>query len=144
MEPKLPAPNRGPEQAPMGYGQNLERNPLEIAPERHIEQGKEQYSEQRNEVNPGVSAPPVLPSPVVLPTPPPPQPSTNGAGASTATDDLPLVANDDDLIEKEWVDKAKKIIVETKDDPHRREQEVGKLQADYLRKRYGKELGAAE
>jgi hypothetical protein len=59
-----------------------------------------------------------------------------------ATDDMPLVANDDDLIEKEWVDKAKKIIVQTKDDPYRREQEVGKLQADYLRKRYGKELGA--
>jgi hypothetical protein len=48
------------------------------------------------------------------------------------------------LIEKEWVDKAKQIIVQTKDDPYRREQEVGKLQADYLLKRYGKELGASQ
>src|SRR5687768_11554809 len=56
-------------------------------------------------------------------------------------DDSPLTASDDDLIEKEWVDKAKQIVASTKDDPHLREQEVAKLQADYLRKRYGKELG---
>lgn len=56
----------------------------------------------------------------------------------------PTIAADDDLIEKEWVDKAKKIILDTKDDPYKREQEVSKLQADYLRKRYGKELGASD
>lgn len=61
------------------------------------------------------------------------------------TDDssAPSIANDDDLIEKEWVDRAKKIIQETQSDPHRREEEVSKLQIDYLRKRYGKELGAS-
>ena len=57
---------------------------------------------------------------------------------------MPLVASDDDLIEKEWVDKAKRIVSETKDDPYRREAEVGKLQVDYLQKRYGKELGMSE
>jgi hypothetical protein len=59
-------------------------------------------------------------------------------------DDTPVAASDDDLIEKEWVDKAKKIIMQTKDDPYRREREVNKLQADYLRKRYGKELGSSQ
>ncbi len=54
----------------------------------------------------------------------------------------PTVASDDDLIEKEWVERAKKVLVETKDDPYRREQEVSRLQADYLLKRYGRELGA--
>jgi hypothetical protein len=34
--------------------------------------------------------------------------------------------------------------MQTKDDPYRREQEVSKLQADYLRKRYGKELGSSQ
>jgi hypothetical protein len=58
--------------------------------------------------------------------------------------DAPLVANDDDLIEKEWVEKAKRIISETKEDPYRREMEVGQLQADYLRKRYGKEIGVSQ
>jgi len=56
----------------------------------------------------------------------------------------PAVANDDDLIEKEWVDKAKKIVAETRDDPHLQDEKVNKLQADYLKKRFGRELGATE
>jgi hypothetical protein len=42
------------------------------------------------------------------------------------------------LIEKEWVEKAKKVVLETKHDPYLQGQEVSKLQADYLQKRYGK------
>lgn len=140
MEPKLPSPNFGREQTPTGYGQSPEHVPLsmpEVAPER----GHEQF-EQRSEAAPAaVTAQPILPPPVVtLPQPPVP----DATQTTAVSDDLPLVANDDDLIEKEWVDKAKKIIVETKDDPYRREQEVGRLQADYLRKRYGRELGASQ
>lgn len=56
----------------------------------------------------------------------------------------PLVAGDEDLIEKEWVDKAKEIINQTKDDPHTRTQKVNELQRDYLQKRYGKVVGASE
>ena len=55
-------------------------------------------------------------------------------------DNNPLAASDEDLIEKEWVDKAKKIVAQTKDDPFSQEKEVSKLQADYLKKRYGKEI----
>jgi len=58
----------------------------------------------------------------------------------TPSDNNPAVAADEEVIEKEWVDKAKKIITETKDDPHKQEQEVSKLQADYLKKRYGKDI----
>lgn len=56
----------------------------------------------------------------------------------------PLVAADEDLIEKEWVDKAKEIIEQTKDDPHARSQKVNELQRDYLQKRYGKVIGASQ
>lgn len=52
----------------------------------------------------------------------------------------PLVAADDEVIEREWVEKAKRIVASTKDDPYSQEKEVGKLQADYLKKRYGKEV----
>ena len=72
-------------------------------------------------------------------------PSTDGAADDQSTSTIittPSVASDDDLIEKEWVDKAKKVIAETKDEPYRREQEVSRLQADYLSKRYGRELGS--
>ena len=140
MEPKLPAPNLGAERAPGGYSRNSEQLPLPPNPETRIERAPERL-EQRSEATPAaISAQPILPAPVVAPLPAPVVDNTS----STPVDDTPLVAHDDDLIEKEWVDKAKKIIVQTKDDPYRREQEVGKLQADYLRKRYGRELGAPE
>ena len=71
------------------------------------------------------------------------QPSPHSNSAAPLSPHSPSVADDVDLIEKEWVDKAKKIITETRDDPYRREQEVSRLQADYLRKRYGKELGVS-
>ena len=60
---------------------------------------------------------------------------------NTTPSSFPAVASDDDLIEKEWVDKAKKIISETKNNPYQQEEDVSKLQVDYLKKRYGKKIG---
>jgi hypothetical protein len=77
---------------------------------------------------------PTLPAPVVA------TPQDTGQAASDDSG-APIVANDDDLIEKEWVDKAKQIISETKDDPYRREREINKLQIEYIRRRYGREIG---
>jgi hypothetical protein len=142
MEPKLPAPDLNPERAPIEQSQGVESFPTPPTPETGFDRG-EQPVEQRAEATPSaVNAAPALPTPVALPIPPPPV----TADDAVVQDDTaaPLLASDEDLIEKEWVDKAKKIIAETKDDPHRREREVGKLQADYLKKRYGKELGATE
>lgn len=136
MEPKLPAPNLGPEYPVPTYEQSQESKPSFGSVETRPEQGIERV-EQHAEMSPAVPvAIPVLPTPVV-------QDAQAQTDDTATVDDTPLVANDDDLIEKEWVDKAKKIVVQTKDDPFRREQEVGKLQADYLRKRYGKELDAS-
>lgn len=53
----------------------------------------------------------------------------------------PTAAKDGDTIEKEWVDKAKQIIDNTKEDPYSREEQVKDLKADYLQKRYGRKLG---
>lgn len=139
MEPKLSSPNSGPERPSASYGQNVERAPFEFTPETVAEQ-KFEHIEQRAEASSVEVAQPILPPPVIS-TPPLAQDST-ATQSQVIDDSMPLVANDDDLIEREWVDKAKQIIVATKDDPYRREQEVGKLQADYLRKRYGRELGA--
>jgi hypothetical protein len=141
MEPKLPEANGGHEQSSDTYGPRFEQAPMPPTPETGIESGAERV-EQRSEATPAaVNSMPALPpiqAAAPMPTAPP-----DDAGMVVA-DDLPVVANDDDLIEKEWVDKAKKIIMQTKDDPYRREQEVSRLQADYLRKRYGKELGSSQ
>ena len=101
-------------------------------PEPSIERGQERTGQ----------AQPVA-TPVPLPAPVTQTPVVDGTSDDSTQNDNPTTAADDDLIETEWVNKAKKIIAETRDDPHRREQEVGKLQADYLRKRYGKELGSS-
>lgn len=139
MEPKLTTPSGGHEQMPAPQEQRSERLQAAQQLEQLVERGHERH-EQRGEI---LSAqPPIsLPTPVVTPLPPPVSPDDS---QTLTSDDNPIVAADDDLIEKEWVDRAKKIIQQTKDDPFRREQEVSRLQADYLKKRYGKELGASE
>lgn len=73
-------------------------------------------------------------------------PTTNSSAQATSStsipslDDVPVVAADEDLIEKQWVDSAKRIIKETRTDPYRQGEAISRLQADYLQKRYGKTL----
>lgn len=140
MEPKSPTPQFNVELPAMPYESRPESSqPL---PNPELEQPREQVGgeriEQRSDAALAAAAPAVtLPTPVL-----PAVPDT--AVAQPVVSDTPLVAGDDDLIEKEWVDKAKQIIEQTKDDPYRREQEVSRLQADYLKKRYGKELHTSQ
>ena len=59
---------------------------------------------------------------------------------ASGSNNNPLVANDDDLIEKEWVDMAKKIIDATRENPYEQSMELSNMKSDYMRKRYGKEV----
>lgn len=136
MNPELPAPQKTPDYQPVNHevGEQL------LTPETRGEQSyeREQNMKQVDRENTPPIAQPI--TSVVTPTPPLP----SALGTTVADDSTgPTIANDDDLIEKEWVDKAKKIIAETQNDPYLREQQVTKLQSDYLRKRYGKELGTS-
>jgi len=114
-------------------GENLSAQNHELSSENRAEKAPElgQVQAEISQI-----AMPSLPSPVVV------DPAT-AITQPQADDSNPIVANDEDLIEKEWVDKAKGIIAATKDDPYRREQEINRLQIDYLRKRYGREVGNA-
>ena len=137
MEPKSSSPELSPSSPSLPPEQYRDSEPVIEAPRLSPEMSPEQSAEQPQ----SAPAQPALdPSQIALPTPVDPQAQTS---SSASTDDTPQAAADDDLIEKEWVDKAKKIIAETRDDPHKQEKEVSRLQADYLRKRYGKELGAS-
>ena len=77
--------------------------------------------------------------PPQLPVTPPVNPAPAGAAApaTPSPSATPLQAADVDVIEKEWVDQANRIIEQTKDDPHAEEEAVEALQIDYLKKRYG-------
>ncbi len=56
----------------------------------------------------------------------------------------PAAAEDKDDIEKEWVNKAKKIVEQTKADPFLQERAVSRLQADYMKKRFNKDVKLPE
>jgi hypothetical protein len=87
------------------------------------------------------------------PLPVSPQPQTQGLppadppmqAGQTVPDHRALVpapefAADEDLIEKEWVEKAKNIVEHTAEDPFKQVEELSKMKADYLKKRYNKEI----
>ena len=138
MKPETSLPNNIPERAPDGYSQAVELAPQYQTPETGIETGPdrhEQIAEATAAAADNTGLPTALPPATIAPL----QPNS----ADKAVNDVPLVAGDDDLIEKEWVDRAKKIVDETKEDPYRREEAVNQLQRDYQKKRYGRELGEA-
>lgn len=56
----------------------------------------------------------------------------------------PIIADDNDLIEKEWVLKAKEIVARTRHDPYLQNKEVERMKADYMKKRYNKEVKVTE
>jgi hypothetical protein len=60
-------------------------------------------------------------------------PSTTQSAAKT-------VLKDDDLIEKEVVERAKRVIASTHDDPYKQTEELSVLKNDYMQKNYNKPL----
>lgn len=136
-----------PEQAPQPQ-HNFESNPVSgenaeyALSQENVAEGTKEREQNMQRVDRenappaplATNAPAVIPA-VPVPVPVPQKPVNNTTG--------PTIANDDDLIEKEWVDKAKDIIAHTQNDPYQREKAVSQLQVDYLRKRYGKELGTS-
>ncbi len=60
--------------------------------------------------------------------------------SSIGSSALPMTADDIDLIEKKWVNKAKEIVDETQGDPFKQNQELHKVKADYIKKRFNKDI----
>lgn len=85
-------------------------------------------------------APVIAPQQIAMPQVP--QPIVAQPIADPASD-APITAADDELMEKEWVDKVKKIIILTKGNPHEQAKAIAALQADYLKKRYNRTIGEA-
>lgn len=130
QEQNLPTPvtpeynQPSPERRPMPQQQSSER----ISPVEAVDTGA-----ARGDV--ANQAAPALP---VADLPQPLAAQQQVASDQSATD-TPVVADDVDVIEKVWVDKAKKIVKQTKSDPYEQEKQVNVLQGDYQSKRYGKE-----
>ena len=122
--------------------------PVEVAPTTPTPEGgnivalPEKGSANAVAVTPVVApaAPSTLPVDPPLFSPVPSRPTAGNGGSVNA----PVAADDNDLIEKEWVSKAKEIVEKTKEDPYTQSQELTKFKADYMLKRYNKELKLSE
>lgn len=142
MEPNTPAGGPSPEAGPSlpnveSAPTQTESGGVETAPKPAAPEGERANRESANQ-NQGM----VLPAPVLQPAAPAPAAQTKDDSSddqATALDS-PELANDVDVIEKEWVDKAKQIVKETVDDPHKQNHNVSVLKADYMKKRYGKDI----
>jgi hypothetical protein len=94
---------------------------------------------------PSPSAPPPMAgaAPIAMPQPGSPavmlQNAPQSQAANAAVDDMTT-----DALDEEWINKAKAIIEQTKNDPYIESREISKAKADYLRIRYNKHVKVAE
>lgn len=125
------------------------------APPQSAEQSNDQVIEQQRpasqEAGVGKRAPqpgstatdlPAIPQIPATPTAPPTDQKPPAKSVSPTTADLK--ADNTDLIEKEWIERAKSIVNKTRDDPHRQKDEMSKVKADYIQKRFNKIIKSDE
>ena len=84
-----------------------------------------------------------------LPTPEPAAVGATAVGASLQSvappsASTPQLAADSDRIEQVWVTKTKQILLATRNDPHEQNRQLAALRADYMMKRYNKEIKLGE
>lgn len=60
--------------------------------------------------------------------------------AKKTADDKTQYAHDSNRIEKQWIDRAKKVISQTRDDPHTQKSQMSKVKAEYIQKRFNKTI----
>lgn len=120
--------------------------PVEQAPEPSLspetnQQLPEQVNPAGQERQPSAHSPaqamPSLPMP--MPTYVLPQQQTSATSSTTPSAGL-TASDDSDLIEKEWVSKAKQIVERTRDDPYKQSEELTVVKVDYMKKRYNKTI----
>lgn len=104
----------------------------------------EQTGNQAGTAAPPLQAPPTQPEPTQLQQAQGIDEPTNVVVKSVPVVDDGLEAHNVDLIEKEWVDKAKDIVAKTQDDPFHQKNEISKVKAQYIQKRFNKSIKADE
>lgn len=93
---------------------------------------------------PAASQPSAAMPSIPLPVPPAAAPTALPATPAPVSASSPAVADDADLIEKEWVQRAKQIVEQTRTDPYLQNRELSAFKADYLQKRYNKTIKLGE
>ena len=81
------------------------------------------------------------PQQIAADTPQPVVPAADDDQTTTLKTDFKDTSHGD-KIEKHWIDSAKKIIAQTKDDPYKQKNEMSKFKADYIKQRFEKVIKA--
>jgi hypothetical protein len=118
---------------------NIEQNSIEqVLTNPNINRETiEQLPTSQNNVSPIQGA--VSPT-LAAPTPLANQPVSNNIIFQQLLSGYPMVAHDGNRIEEGWVIKMKQVINATKDDPYMQAKAVALSKADYIKKRYNKEI----
>ncbi len=124
---ELPKPQQNSVEVPASVENNVNTYKAPIAGE-----AGRANNEPTQAANDAVAA--AMSSVAAIPTVATPAPADDSAASTPAT----AIADDADVIEKEWVDKAKRIVAETRGDPHKKSQELTGLKREYIETRFGK------
>lgn len=116
--------------SPMG-NEALKEQAKELRPDSETTTGKQQATT--------LSSSPAPPQqPIIVPIPVKLGDADDTSASGTLTTDLS--AQDVDLIEKQWVERAKAIVARTQNDPYIQKKEINKAGADYIKKRFNKTI----
>ena len=123
--------------------QHLELPPSEAGAE--IVKAPAEHDKSASEGAPGKQAtPPAIQALPVVPDIPTVAPTASAHDDNQIVVSSPktakLPAADGNLIEKQWIQKAKEIVAETKNDPYKQKNEMSKAKADYIQKRFKKTI----
>ncbi len=117
--------------------------PTPEAGEQGAEQSVEAPPARQEQVGKQAPQPVLPPVPPVMPVADQPviaAPPDDTAAAPTAF----VQAQDSDHIESVWLDKAKDVIARTQDDPYLQKHEMSRVKAEYIQKRFGKQIKTDE
>jgi hypothetical protein len=130
--------NSGMELAPPASEQLPATNPSQEVNNQSLEPEPLQSIEKMPNPNIGMQPPSQMPAAVpapILPT------LTQSDDSTTTHADNSLSSSDDnDLIDKEWVEKAKAIIENNRNDPYKQSEGLTNLKAEYMKKQFNKSI----
>lgn len=127
--PDMSASSAVPEEHGANYGNPSNEHAASQALERGVSAPAPDNSQAPSNQSQPVSTSPYTQDPLAVTPLQPPHDNSH-----------PAVADDNDLIEKEWVDKAKEIVARTTQDPYKQNQEITNMKVGYLKKRYNKDI----
>lgn len=99
-----------------------------------------QPAHQESSPSKQTSAPVIPPVTPALQTVPVPAIATSTDDDDDTTSDAVAAGTDrhPEKIDKQWVDKAKAIVLQTKDDPYTQKNEMSKFKSEYIKSRFNK------